>query len=263
MPGKEQAMRRYTIVLLALIAALAIASTGLAQPYKFDVAPKAAPVGHVVRISLENRLNTTIYLPPMPMWAIYDSANRLVYLEPGYTIYMPVRPYATATWPWNQRDQDNRQVEPGYYEARCYYSTGPGSPYLKKSFQIRETAMIVEGDARPGSKLDLGLYSKKSAGRSYRVALAFGNKTGIKLPVGRTFPLNYDQLFVMSLTVGAPVFQKFAGWLDENGTAKAAILFPNQPALRGYTFYAAFATFDPEAPGGVLDFSQAAEIRIR
>jgi len=60
-------------------------------------------------------------------------------------------------------------------------------------------------------------------------------------------------LTVLSAPPG--IFQNYAGVLDAQGQAKAAIKIPNLPSLKGIRIYTAFVTLQATAPSGVANIS--------
>jgi len=100
-------------------------------------------------------------------------------------------------------------------------------------------ALTRRGPVAPGKTVALVLDVPSRPGDAYLMRCAFNRVPGFPLPGAGTVPLNPDDLFFLSGVLPS-VFQNFAGLLDKNGTASAAIAVPNVPQLSGLRFYAAF-----------------------
>ena len=121
--------------------------------------------------------------------------------------------------------------------------------------------IILAGSTTPGSTVDLNLSSPSDAGRAYQVASSLG--TG-PIPIGtRSLGLSPDSLMVVTVNGYLPgVFVNYAGVLDASGKARAQILIPNNPALKGVRIHSAFVTLDAAAPFGISDISATATFSI-
>jgi len=249
----------YRLAILAL-AVLLTATLAPAQGVVFTVEPEVAPPGQTVLIIFENRNPYPVYLSAMiPPWAVLDASKQRIYIPASLPVSMPVPAYSKAQWAWDQRDNNKKQVPAGTYEVISYYPL----VRLSATLTIKDQYLGVVGTPRPGARISLVMSAQKAAGFSYAVALSYSTKPGITLPGNRVFPLTYDFLFVLSRTVGKPLFERFSAKLDKNGQSTAHINIPRIPQLRGTKIYAAFAALDASSPGGVFTFSNAAEIHIQ
>jgi len=102
---------------------------------------------------------------------------------------------------------------------------------------------------------------KGPPGKIYQCACSFGN-TGFLIDPVRRIPLNVDNLMVLSI-LNPLWFQRFAGSLDASGDAKAGLLIPNAPALRGQTFYFGMIVLDSSAPSSIGNISNDVRVDIQ
>ncbi|MBN2489686.1 MAG: FG-GAP repeat protein [Planctomycetes bacterium] len=118
------------------------------------------------------------------------------------------------------------------------------------------TPATVSGSGNPGvgGTIVLQVASPGDAALPYQLASSFGN--GPILIDTRPLELSPDPLLFLTILGGAPgVFPNYAGVLDAQGQAKAAIHIPNLPALKGIRIFTAFVTLQPTAPSGVASIS--------
>jgi streptogramin lyase len=118
-----------------------------------------------------------------------------------------------------------------------------GSSFLDQFTTPTRPTPIVSGDLSGGSNLYLGVRHLASAGMNYAVGLSFGTTPGIPIPGVGTIPLNLDNLLIISLQLGAPLFNNMLGGLDGQGDGLAWVQMPSG-LPSNITMYAAFVTFD-------------------
>ncbi|MBN2491064.1 MAG: SBBP repeat-containing protein [Planctomycetes bacterium] len=120
--------------------------------------------------------------------------------------------------------------------------------------KITEVFLGGSGSPYPGGQVNLSLSAPGDAGLVYQLASAFGN--GPIAIDARRLELSPDSLFFLSVLGAAPgVFKNFAGVLDGQGQANAAIGIPNLPSLKGIRIFTAFVTLKATAPSGVASIS--------
>ena len=134
-----------------------------------------------------------------------------------------------------------------------------GAPLVRLTYVI--TQLILSGSTSPGGTVDLNLSSAADAGRTFQVASSLG--TG-PIPIGsRSLDLSPDNLMVVTVNGYLPtVFVNYSGVLDASGQAKAQILIPNLPVLKGVRIHSAFITLDPAAPFGISNISSTETLSI-
>ena len=117
------------------------------------------------------------------------------------------------------------------------------------------------GVARPGLSVRLDLKASDSRGLPYQFGSSFG--TG-PIPVGaRTIGLSADPLLVISVGGLLPgVFRDYAGQVDSQGEAHAAIQIPNHQGLVGLTLHSAAVTLDPRMPFGLRTITNTTSFLI-
>jgi Tol biopolymer transport system component len=113
------------------------------------------------------------------------------------------------------------------------------NPTRDREIILWHDALSRSGPVSPGATVNLLLDVPSRPNEIYLVRCSFNRQPGFPLPGAGTVPLNPDALFFLSGAVPS-IFQNFAGTLDGNGVATAAIAVPNSAALRGLRFYAAF-----------------------
>jgi len=145
-----------------------------------------------------------------------------------------------------------------YGATACSHGIGVGA---RVRVRFREPTIRASGTMMPGTTITLPICSPGQAGKNYYMGASLGTQPGIPLPNGGTLPLNFDGLLLVSL-IDPFTFQGFQGALDPNDAATAMINLPGSPGLRGLTFYVAFLTIDPMAPGQIGSVSPAATLRV-
>ena len=105
--------------------------------------------------------------------------------------------------------------------------------------------------------------SPGDANKSYFVAFAATNSTGITLPDSRTIPLDNDWLLGVSLLSNNGIFLNTLGQLDAGGNTTVQMAIPAMPILINQTIYAATVVFDATAPLGLRRISQPLPIVFR
>jgi len=115
-----------------------------------------------------------------------------------------------------------------------------------------KTVLIERG--APGGQVNLSLLSVADGGLVFRLGSSFGQGP---IPIdARWLELSLDSLLVLSFSGIAPaMFQNYAGVLDAQGQAKAALAIPNMPTLTGVRIYTAFVTLNATAPSGIASLS--------
>ena len=121
--------------------------------------------------------------------------------------------------------------------------------------------LVHVGVARPGLSVRLDLKASDSRGLPYQFGSSFG--TG-PIPVGaRTIGLSADPLLVISVGGLLPgVFRDYAGQVDSQGEAHAAIQIPNHQGLVGLTLHSAAVTLDPRMPSGIRTITNTTSFLI-
>ncbi|MBN2489615.1 MAG: SBBP repeat-containing protein, partial [Planctomycetes bacterium] len=115
-------------------------------------------------------------------------------------------------------------------------------------------SLVGGGSPTPGGRVDLSLSSLTDAGLVYQLASSLSN--GPILIDTRRIELSPDVLLFLTVMNALPgIFPNYAGVLDAQGQAKAAIHIPNLPSLKGIRIYTAFVTLKASAPSGVASIS--------
>jgi hypothetical protein len=120
---------------------------------------------------------------------------------------------------------------------------------------------VLSNVAVPGAPVTVEFRHLIDASRTYVAAAALGDAPGIELAPGRVLPLNFDGLFLLSLSAPA-VFSNFAGVLDLNGRARGTVNLPVGNQYVGVQFYVAFIVLEPQAPQGIQTISASRMITI-
>jgi len=117
-----------------------------------------------------------------------------------------------------------------------------------------ETLLAGSGSTAPGSTVDLDLLSTPDGGLPYQLGSSFSSGP---IPIDtRKLNLGLDNLLVISVTGMAPqIFEKYTGFLDTSGKAKAKLHIPAWPFLKGVRIYTAFVTLKPGAPSNIAHIS--------
>lgn len=163
-------------------------------------------------------------------------------------------------WTPTYRDQGQYNVTFGVTDGRSRVSETVTLTVLDR----RHHEIIVEGDPKLGTKINITSADSYQPGRYYFLLMGLGN-TGFTLSDGRHVPLDPDGLFYVSLAY--PLFIGLLGsqgQLDGYGEAKAIWGIPNIPPLAGLDVYFVFLTFDPgkKMPEAVLSISPSAKIKL-
>ena len=125
-----------------------------------------------------------------------------------------------------------------------------------------QPSLTLVTPAAIGTLATLQLSSPADPGKGYLLAFSFTANAGI--PLGnRTFPLDPDILFTMSMTFGNPFFLNFFGGLNAAGQANAYIQVPNEPLLVNASIFGAFIVGDVNAPFGIATISPALQVTFQ
>jgi len=117
------------------------------------------------------------------------------------------------------------------------YNVNGGNPEADWELYLWRDGITRLGQVLPGAKFALVVEDPATPGAAYLLRAAFGRSPGFLLPGVGNVPLNPDALFWLS-GAAPSIFQNFAGVLDANGVAKADVVLPNNPSLKGFHFYA-------------------------
>jgi len=118
------------------------------------------------------------------------------------------------------------------------------------------------GTPRPGKTFHLGLTALPDTGLAYQLGSSLG--TGPTPIDTRQIGLSADALLWMSLSGLFPtLFSNYAGFLDAQGTARAALNIPDESALIGYKIHSAFVTLSGSAPSGIKSISGTCSFEIK
>jgi hypothetical protein len=125
----------------------------------------------------------------------------------------------------------------------------------------RHDELTAAGNAQPGGTVSLALDMAASPGLAYCLGTALGSGP---IPIDtRWIGLDADGLLVASTGGLLPaIFQGYAGRLDRQGKASAAIHLPNESNLVGTDLHSAFVTLDPSWPSAIRSISQTCSFRI-
>lgn len=84
--------------------------------------PCYAP-GETVSFVLANALESTIFMPHWPVWAVFEAATGSpVAPAVAYDFIVSLDGHGSATDTWNQRDYDGNAVNAGEYRVEVRYS---------------------------------------------------------------------------------------------------------------------------------------------
>ncbi len=126
-----------------------------------------------------------------------------------------------------------------------------------------QAAIATNGTPRIGMGTTFFLEDRLSPAMPYLLLFSLGSTPGIALNDGRTLPLDYDTLFLVSLFYPQWInLQQSQGLLDGSGRAQATLILPNDPQLIGTQFYAAFITLDPLWPRRIASISQSIQLNV-
>lgn len=123
------------------------------------------------------------------------------------------------------------------------------------------TSLVASGTAQPGTVVTLALTATNSPALQYQL----GSSLGLgPIAIGtRSLGLAPDNLLVVSVGGFLPgVFANYAGWMDKQGVAKAAINLLKDARLVGIQIHTAFITLDAASPLGIKDISNTASFKI-
>ncbi|MBN2492239.1 MAG: FG-GAP repeat protein [Planctomycetes bacterium] len=110
------------------------------------------------------------------------------------------------------------------------------------------------GNPNIGGSIAFQLLSPSDGSLPYHLGSSLGNGP-IHIDT-RRLELSPDPLFFLTVRSAPPaVFPNYAGVLDTQGQAKAAINIPNLPALKGIRIHTAFVTLMATAPSGIANIS--------
>ncbi|MBN2491776.1 MAG: SBBP repeat-containing protein [Planctomycetes bacterium] len=128
--------------------------------------------------------------------------------------------------------------------------------------KVALTFLTGGGSPTPGAAVSLSLHASGDAGVPYRLGSSFG--TGPMRIDIRPLELSPDWLFFVTVVSVPPgIFPNYAGVLDAQGRATAAIQIPNLPSLKGIRVFSAFLTLKATAPSGVASISNASVFTIQ
>jgi hypothetical protein len=158
----------------------------------------------------------------------------------------------TATSIYRFGSQTNLVVVQGQGPYYCI-DTGTVS---RVEVYVASAGLVGSGSGAPGTTITFTLTAPADGGLPYQMGSSFGNGP---IPIDtRRLELSPDALLVLSVTGVLPaVFQNYAGLLDAQGKAQAALAIPNAPALKGLRIYTAFVTLLASAPSGLASISNS------
>jgi hypothetical protein len=121
--------------------------------------------------------------------------------------------------------------------------------------------ITLSGSPSPGGTVGLNLNTPSAARKPYQAASSLG--LGPIFLGSRQLNLSLDSFLDITVNNRLPtVFQNFAGLLDSAGSAKASIVIPNLPVLKGLRIHSAYVILDPAAPLGILLISPTVTFTI-
>jgi hypothetical protein len=124
---------------------------------------------------------------------------------------------------------------------------------IADDFKYFDATLYLDGSPSVGNPVNLK--GRGTAGLGYVGACSLGH-SGIPIGNGRSIPLDFDNLTLLSLTLPA-VFQNFQGTTDANGDFTMTLNTPAVPALAGFTIWSSAVTFDQT---GVREIAPDVEI---
>lgn len=124
------------------------------------------------------------------------------------------------------------------------FVTNSNDQYVTAVEGFRQS-LVMTGIPRMGQMVTLNLLAPAHSGRLYQVAASATTQQGFRLPDGRVFPLDRDEMFRLSMQRNAEPFSNFSGYIGADGRATATIAISNRIPGRtvGETFYVGFGTF--------------------
>jgi N-acetylmuramoyl-L-alanine amidase len=108
---------------------------------------------------------------------------------------------------------------------------------------LADLPIPVQDPIAPGASRNIPIHLPGSSNLDYLVTGSLGNSPGIPVDADRVFPLNADALFFLLATPGNPALSSPIGVLDPQGMTTVALTIPPIPALSGFVFYLAAASF--------------------
>lgn len=118
-----------------------------------------------------------------------------------------------------------------------------GTSYLDIFSTPKKPTPILSGTLTGATTLYVGVRHAASAGMNYTVGFSLGTSPGIPVPGAGTIPLNLDNLLILSLQFGPPLFNDMFGVLDALGDGLAHVRVPSG-LPSNLAMYTAFVTFD-------------------
>ena len=107
-------------------------------------------------------------------------------------------------------------------------------PYLTKT-----------GNLTSNNNLTFSLHSPIDAGAVHVLGLSFGTSPGTPWSDGRTIPMNFDDLLLLSIQSPQSVFlTNSIGTLDSNGNGIATLSIPYLPGIENIELYAGFVAIN-------------------
>jgi hypothetical protein len=146
------AARLLCLVGLVVFALGMSAFEAIADEVTLETLEDCYAVGDTVHFTLTNNRDSTIHMPCLPPWSIWDaSADTLVYPNTVFWMIVGLGPDSSETYGWSQIDYHFNQVPQGQYWVEITYSRRlvPWNP----AFTVADTFSI--GGA---SSLDTGTW---------------------------------------------------------------------------------------------------------
>lgn len=130
------------------------------------------------------------------------------------------------------------------YNAPCWHIPIPGQfMALKMELKIDRRNVLVAADTVKVGQTAVIQILAAPPGKFYRMAASFGQYPGFNLGSWKIC-LVPDNLFILSLVVGPPLFLGYTGVVGAGGQAAGQLKVPNIPALAGLCVYHAAVIFD-------------------
>ena len=164
-----------------------------------------------------------------------------------------------GTWPCPRAPYRMYKYKPGAYAAlqgSCGGQTG-----LKIRLTIQRTTIVASGAPSPGETICFALQSYGEARLAYQVGTSLGD--GPIFIHGRLLGLSLDPVLMVSVQGQLPhIFSAYAGRLDGQGKAQAALHIPRGRALIGLRLHTAYVTIESSAPSPVKSISETVPFTI-
>jgi len=140
-------------------------------------------------------------------------------------------------------------------DGSSVYWTCTSAGVIVRADRIANTPAITSmSTTKIGTKVKFDLSAPGQGGMIFQTATAAG--VGPIAVDSRYLALAPDGLFFASFLNQYPqLFQGYGGKLDASGNATAALMLPNDAALKGFVLFNAFVTLDMRAPTGVAGIS--------